>query len=33
MLLYVEADNAPARALYEGLGFTVFARDIQFAAG
>lgn len=33
VLLYVEADNAPARALYEGLGFTVFARDIQFAAG
>ncbi len=31
VLLYVEADNAPARALYEGLGFTVFARDIQFA--
>jgi mycothiol synthase len=33
VLLYVEADNGPARALYEGLGFTVFARDIQFAAG
>ncbi|HST50043.1 mycothiol synthase [Jatrophihabitans sp.] len=33
VLLYVEADNTPARALYEGLGFTVFARDIQFAAG
>ena len=33
VLLYVEADNAPARALYEGLGFSVFARDIQFAAG
>jgi mycothiol synthase len=33
VLLYVEADNNPARALYEGLGFTVFARDIQFAAG
>jgi mycothiol synthase len=33
VLLYVEADNTPARNLYEGLGFTVFARDIQFAAG
>jgi mycothiol synthase len=32
VLLYVEADNGRARALYEGLGFTVFARDIQFAA-
>jgi len=33
VLLYVEADNTPARTLYEGLGFTVFARDIQFAVG
>ncbi|MDQ1739246.1 MAG: mycothiol synthase [Pseudonocardiales bacterium] len=33
VLLYVEADNSTARSLYEGLGFTVFARDIQFAAG
>ena len=33
VLLYVEADNSPARALYERLGFTVFALDIQFAAG
>jgi mycothiol synthase len=33
VLLYVEADNSPARNLYESLGFTVFARDIQFAAG
>jgi mycothiol synthase len=33
VLLYVEADNTPARGLYEGLGFTVFARDIQFATG
>jgi len=33
VLLYVEADNTPARGLYEGLGFTVFASDIQFAAG
>jgi mycothiol synthase len=33
VLLYVEADNTAARALYEGLGFTVFARDIQFAVG
>ena len=32
VLLYVEADNDPARHLYEGLGFSVFARDIQFAA-
>jgi mycothiol synthase len=31
VLLYVEADNSPARHLYEGLGFEVFARDIQFA--
>jgi mycothiol synthase len=33
VLLYVEADNDAARSLYEGIGFTVFARDIQFAAG
>ncbi len=33
VLLYVEADNGPARSLYESIGFTVFARDIQFAAG
>jgi len=33
VLLYVEADNSTARSLYESLGFTVFARDIQFAAG
>jgi mycothiol synthase len=33
VLLYVEADNSTARKLYEGLGFTVFARDIQFASG
>ncbi|HEX8094774.1 mycothiol synthase [Jatrophihabitans sp.] len=33
VLLYVEADNSTARNLYESLGFTVFARDIQFAAG
>jgi mycothiol synthase len=33
VLLYVEADNMPARNLYDGLGFTVFARDIQFAVG
>jgi mycothiol synthase len=33
VLLYVEADNAVARGLYESLGFSVFARDIQFAAG
>ncbi|HEX8079116.1 MAG TPA: mycothiol synthase [Jatrophihabitans sp.] len=33
VLLYVEADNDAARGLYEGIGFTVFARDIQFAAG
>ena len=32
-MLYVEADNGTARRLYEGLGFTAFARDIQFAAG
>ncbi|MDQ1722019.1 MAG: mycothiol synthase [Pseudonocardiales bacterium] len=31
VLLYVEADNSTARGLYEGIGFTVFARDIQFA--
>jgi mycothiol synthase len=31
VLLYVEADNSTARGLYEGMGFTVFARDIQFA--
>lgn len=33
VLLYVEADNGPALALYERLGFTVFARDVQYAAG
>jgi mycothiol synthase len=33
VLLYVEADNTPARGLYDSLGFSVFARDIQFAAG
>jgi mycothiol synthase len=33
VLLYVEADNSTARRLYESLGFTVFSRDIQFAAG
>ena len=33
VLLYVEADNTPARNLYESLGFTVYARDIQFAPG
>jgi mycothiol synthase len=33
VLLYVEADNSTARSLYEGLGFTTYARDIQFAAG
>ncbi|MEO6501917.1 MAG: mycothiol synthase [Jatrophihabitantaceae bacterium] len=33
VLLYVEADNDAARGLYESIGFTVFARDIQFAAG
>jgi mycothiol synthase len=33
VLLYVEADNSTARGLYEGIGFTVYARDIQFAAG
>jgi mycothiol synthase len=32
VLLYVEADNGTARGLYERLGFSVFARDIQFAA-
>jgi len=31
VLLYVEADNSAARNLYEGIGFEVFARDIQFA--
>jgi ribosomal protein S18 acetylase RimI-like enzyme len=29
----VEADNSTARSLYDSLGFTVFARDMQFAAG
>lgn len=28
--LYVEADNAPALALYERWGFTVVAQDVQF---
>lgn len=33
VLLYVEADNAPARRLYEGLGFTHAAADthVQYA--
>ncbi|UYG18001.1 RNA degradosome polyphosphate kinase [Brachybacterium huguangmaarense] len=30
--LYVEGDNEHARRLYERLGFTVAARDVQFAA-
>lgn len=32
VLLYVEADNSTARGLYQSLGFSVFSRDIQFAA-
>lgn len=28
--LYVEADNVAARALYEGLGFTIDATDVQY---
>jgi mycothiol synthase len=30
-MLYVEQDNTAAVRLYEGLGFTDFARDIQYA--
>jgi len=33
VLLYVEADNQAARALYDSFGFALFARDIQFAHG
>jgi len=28
--LYVESDNAPARAVYEGLGFTIWGEDVLF---
>lgn len=31
--LYVEGDNAPARAVYSGLGFTVRATHVQYARG
>ncbi|MDT9594780.1 mycothiol synthase [Nocardioides zeae] len=31
--LYVEGDNAPARAVYAGLGFTVAATHVQYARG
>ncbi|WP_224388645.1 mycothiol synthase [Pseudonocardia sp. ICBG1293] len=31
VLLYVEADNAPAVAVYERLGFTVHAADVNYA--
>ena len=31
VILYVEGDNAPALAVYERLGFTRFAVDVQYA--
>lgn len=31
VLLYVEADNAPAVRVYERLGFTVYAADVNYA--
>ena len=31
VLLYVEADNAPAVRVYERLGFTVHAADVNYA--
>jgi mycothiol synthase len=30
-ILYVEGDNAPARAVYEGLGFRLHEVDVQYA--
>lgn len=33
VVLYVDADNAPAVAVYKGLGFSVLDVDIQYAAG
>lgn len=35
VILYVEADNLPARAVYEGLGFTHAAKDthVQYRTG
>jgi mycothiol synthase len=33
VLLYVEADNAPALAVYRRLGFTTWSTDVMYAAG
>jgi mycothiol synthase len=32
VLLYTEADNAPAVRLYTGLGFTLWSSDAMFAS-
>ena len=32
-MLYVDADNAPAVALYRSLGFVAVSRDVEFGAG
>jgi mycothiol synthase len=31
VMLYVEADNAPAVRVYTGLGFTLWDADVQYA--